>query len=222
MAFINDQMIFYHIPKTGGRWVTSAMKAGGVGTGRAHRLPGRHPRERIYFEVVGSPEPACWIVPQQHSTPDAMEEKYKTRRFQFCFVRRPVAWYRSFWCYRLRTKNIDLRFPPDHLWDADFERFLENVAAAYPNGFLTELYQHYVGADNTRMDFVGRQEHLADDLVEVLALAGRGVDEKALRALKPRNVSAADPKLGARAVAGWQTVHKIEAAEHWILETFYA
>ena len=32
----------------------------------------------------------------------AVSDEYKKDRFQFCFVRRPYEWYRSFWCHRVR------------------------------------------------------------------------------------------------------------------------
>ncbi len=206
MPHMNDRLLFYHIPKTGGRWVLGAMKMGGVlGVRRAPRIPGVHP--------LG--------LRRHHAAPEAVVDECKKNRFQFCFVRRPYEWYRSFWCYRVHTQHLDPAFPLDGLWDKDFESFLGNVLARYP-GFLTQVYQCFVGSDNTRMNFVGRQENLADDLVKALALAGEpGINEKRLRRLKPMNVSAGNPLFGGRAVANPSTIAKIETAESWVLETFY-
>lgn len=206
MPHMNDRLLFYHIPKTGGRWVLGAMKMGGVlGVRRALRIPGVHP--------LG--------LRRHHAVPDAVTDECKKNHFQFCFVRRPYEWYRSFWCYRVHTQHPDPNFSLDEFWDKDFESFLKNVLEGCP-GFLTQVYQCFVGSDNTRMNFVGRQENLGNDLVKALALAGEtGIDEKRLRRLKPMNVSAANPLFGDRAVADPATIAKIETAESWVLKTFY-
>jgi hypothetical protein len=224
---MNKKLLFYHIPKTGGRWVLSAMKAGGVmGLGRAPRLRNTSPL-------------GLW---GHHSTPVAMAPETKEGRFQFCFVRRPLDWYRSFWCFR--TKQLSLgetvllrhpgegprpptydgtrRFPPDDLWDEKFEVFVENILDAYPDGFLTAVYQCYVGPDNDWMNFVGRQESLVDDLIAALILAGEmGACEKRIRRRARVNTGAAEPCYGTQAVADPALVERIEKTERWVLETFY-
>lgn len=206
MPHMNDRLLFYHIPKTGGRWVLSAMKRGGVpGVGRAPRISGIvHP----------------FGLRRHHTTPLGISDEYKKSHFQFCFVRRPFEWYRSFWCYRMRTQDPDPHFPLDALWSDNFESFLENVLAVYPNGFLTQMYQYFVGPDNTWMDFVGRQENLQNDLVRAMALAGQDdVDEKRLRHLKPMNAGL--PHIMSQATVVPSMVERIEATESWVLKTFY-
>jgi hypothetical protein len=216
MAHMNDRFIFYHIPKTGGKWVLASMHRGGV------RGIMRAPKLRI--RPLG-----LW---GQHSTFAAMADEHKRARFQFCFVRRPFEWYRSFWAFRKKEAaasppprkqwRATFRFVVDGLMDDRFQTFLENVLCVYPDGLLTEIYQKYVGPDASWMDFVGRQENLQQDLIRAMDLAGEDVPrEWSLRRLKPMNVSAGAPEWGDQAVCRPEMRGKIEAAEHWILETFY-
>ncbi len=89
----------------------------------------------------------------------------------------------------------------------------------HPMGFLTKLFQCYVGPDNSWMNFVGRQERLVDDLVQALTLAGETIDEDALRNGPSRN--ATPPEFKDRAIVSDELAILVEQAEHWVLETFY-
>jgi hypothetical protein len=164
-----------------------------------------------------------------------MPEEEKVGKFQFCFVRRPFEWYRSFWCFRVKEEGAvvhpptkphwrkSFRFALDELWDNDFEKFIDNALTTYPEGFLTQIYQEYVGPDASWMDFVGRQENLKADLIHAMELCGETIiTESRLHRLKPMNKSAADPLWGDLAPVNPATVKRVEATEHWILETFYA
>jgi hypothetical protein len=215
MAYINDRMIFYHVPKTGGKWVAEAMlKCGlmdGVGEGR------------FFGEKEGKkPEGRPFALSRQHSTPTAMLDRFKEGRYQFCFVRRPFEWLRSFWCHRLRTgRKRKSHFPMDQCLDGDFSQFLRNVVRERP-GFIGQMYQCYVGPENNWMDFVGCYERLADDLVVALNQAGCEFDEDTLRSTPPVNVSAQNPEFGGQATAPAGLVKAVEQAESWVMETFYA
>jgi hypothetical protein len=55
-------------------------------------------------------------------------------------------------------------------------------------GFLTnEYYVPMVGPREQEIDFVGRYENLADDLVTALRLAGEDFNERELRSTPPVN-----------------------------------
>lgn len=153
-----------------------------------------------------------------HMTPASVLPEHKKGRFQFCFVRKPLDWYRSYYCFRLKH-GLSRRIALDFLWKDDFNAFLENVLRAYPDGFVTKVYQLYVGKKADQMDFVGRQESLGDDLCEALTLAGEEFDRERLLRLPPQNVT--DPEYGSHAVASPGMTAAVDAAEGWILETFY-
>lgn len=65
---------------------------------------------------------------------------------------------------------------------------MRNVIASRP-GFVSWLYRQYTAGEV--VDFVGKQERLADDLLEALKRMGERPDERLVRRLakKPQNVS---------------------------------
>ena len=121
-----------------------------------------------------------------------------------------VPWYCSYWAYRKIHKDWG-KFRMDRYWEDPFEQFVENLLKAHPEGLLTRMYRLYVDD----VHFVGRQENLEHDTLKALRMAGEQVDEAAVKATPPKNVSGGvecPPDLAAR----------IDKAESWILETFYA
>lgn len=205
MAAYTDKSVFYHIPKTGGTWVKEAMRRSGL---RYRRCKNRK---------VGHP----FGLKREHATPDVIVDEHKAGRFSFCFVRHPVGWLRSRWCYRVMTQVLDPKSPLSQIWDDSFRSFVVNVLERYSNGFVTELYQFYVGADADGVDFVGRQENLADDLVSALTLAGEDFDERALRAMKRINVASGNPEFGRLCVLDAGLELKVIDADRWVMDTFY-
>ena len=160
----NDCLAFIHVPKTGGSWVTEAMRVAGVECRPAERLYGS---ERfghlIHLEVPAD-------------------------RFRFGFVREPADWYRSFWCHRHTHQDWqeDEKMPLDALSRGSFPEFIERVTTELP-GYLTRLYEHYLGPPG-EIDFVGRYENLREDLIHALSEAG-DYHLDAVRQLDPVNAS---------------------------------
>lgn len=202
MAVRTAKVIFYQIPKTGGTWVRVAMRNAGL---RLNYCQGSDKHE---FDLR-----------RDHATPNVIHQRYKPSHFSFCFVRHPVNWYQSFWSYRMKTRRFwNRRFPPDRYWSDDFDKFVSNVLSAFPDGFVTALYQYYVDD----VDYVGRQETLADNLVEALHLGGETFDEVSLRATPPQNVVASDPKYGSQCHVSSTLREEIVKVERQVLERFYA
>jgi hypothetical protein len=215
---LHDDAIFLHVPKTGGMWVSAVLRDLGAVRCRvaskhadmdrvlncARRYPGR------YLEAVVKAGP-LW-------------QRRARAAFKFCFVRHPLAWYESYWAFtRARGWNAwgvngrgRQRWHPnallDGLGDDDFNRFVRNVLERCP-GYVTRLYGWYATPE---IDFVGKQEHLADDLAKVLRLIGRDFDERRLRA-EPR-VNTSDRSQ----TPAWDPVLKREVAstESAVLERF--
>ena len=205
MAVRTEKSIIYHIPKCGGTWVKVALQNAGLRYGATRNIAGPHP---FNLKVA-------------HATPDVVLPTAKVDRFGICFVRRPVPWYRSYWSFRSRKgARRDEKFPADGLWSDDFDEFVNNILDVYPRGFVTTLYQYYTGADCEKVDFVGRQEHLADDLVRALVQAGEVFDEAALRATPRQNRSLR--KWKRRCMLSKETQDRVASCERWVLDTFYA
>jgi len=205
MAIKTDKVIVYHIPKTGGTWVKKAMKAAGLRYRPTRNVSKSHP----------------WNLKKAHATPDIVVPRAREGRFAFTFVRRPAGWYRSYWCFRMRKgARRDEKFPADGLWSDSFDQFVSNVLDTFPGGFVTALYQSYVGESGQDLDFVGRQERLADDLVRALRMAGEDFNEDALRATPRANVSKA--RWMRQTGFSNATKRKLKEDERWVWETFYA
>lgn len=153
---------FLHIPKTGGSWVTSAIAAGGIPS-QPFLIDGDDPHGEL-----------------RHCP--------RSDLFRFAFVRHPEEYYGSFWRYKM-TVGWDFRNELEvRCHSTDFNVFVRNVLQAYP-GWCSGMFEDYVGLPENEIEFVGRQERLADDLVRALRAAGETFDEGALRACPPENVT---------------------------------
>ena len=118
--------------------------------------------------------------------------------FVFCFVRHPLRWYESYWKYQMKMGWIEYGTPGDpfdwHPWailrgirSDDFNTFVAELLEREP-GYVSRMYGWYVDGF---VDFVGRQERLAEDLVEALRRAGERFDVEAIRGAPRVNVSLA-------------------------------
>src|SRR3954466_5057152 len=154
-ALVGDRALFIHFPKTGGSWATHAMRGAGV--------------ELRPFTV-------------HHPTLEGLPG-YQDR-FRFGFVRHPLTWWQSYWRYRMERG-----WDPGHVVDSQaraeqFEAFAANVVERVP-GYLSEKYSEFLGPPEDEIEFIGRFEQLADDLVTALKLAGEPFDELLLRKRRP-------------------------------------
>ena len=157
--------VFLHVPKTGGSWVRDALLAAGI------------PRDE--YLVDGDQHADLSYCPHPE-------------RFKFAFVRHPLSLYRSYWRYKMGTygtSDWDVRNPFDVDCAATtFDAFVRNVLAKYP-GWCTQMFEDYTGPLHGQIEFVGRFERLADELVVALRLAGETFDETLLRQTPRTNVS---------------------------------
>jgi hypothetical protein len=162
----NDRFVFIHVPRTGGTWAALAMEAAGI---EAPRLSNDYHPTKGELDLEGL--------------------------FSFAFVREPVSWYASEWSYRrwLRTTGLEeMNHFYDPWLDLAFPDFVDRLIEEWP-GFLSGFYETFVGPPDDPIDFIGRFENLADDLVRALQLAGQDFDEDALRTFEPVNRSAPAP-----------------------------
>jgi hypothetical protein len=111
-------------------------------------------------------------------------------RFIGAFVRSPISWYRSYWAYR-RERGWQRQYPLDrHCASEDFEAFIRRAVTILP-GALDKIFALYVGPKEGPIDFIGRQESLAEDFRRFLHLAGEDVDTAALAPVHRVNATSA-------------------------------
>lgn len=116
MAFVFDDHIFYHIPKTGGTYVRKVLQSLDAG-----------------FKEIG----------HIHCSPLDIFGKAGDKK-SFCVVRHPLSWYESYYRYRVDNgwkpdHHIDVACRA-----GDFEGFIKNFIHFYRFGYVTSLYARYV------------------------------------------------------------------------------
>lgn len=186
--------VFLHLPKTGGSWVSQVLRECGL-VHRELRKPHKHlDAERV---LRAYPAGLCNRFGRIASRrlPRAAEPELP---FMFCFVRHPVRWYESWYKYashpQVGWKSFGRAGDPaawhpnamlNGLGADEFPEFVRRVIEGRP-GYVSEMYSWY---DRPGVRFVGRQERLSDDLVEVLRILDLDFDEELIRSFKPLHVS---------------------------------
>lgn len=212
--------IFLHVPKTGGSWVRDTLMDCDL---LAEEQPAFHVHAdmmRVMNKSLFGPDrqlqkfltgrrlekifrPLGWFASDV--------EEPELDRFTFCFVRHPLGWYESVWRAGLRTDQVSKiqekpekfaqarRDPRTREWHPynefrpcyreNFNDMMREMTAQCP-GYVSRLYASYA---TPRIDFVGKQESLADDLVRVLQQLNVDFDEGRLREKDRVNVSPSRP-----------------------------
>jgi len=117
-----DKYSFYHIPKTGGKYVLYCI----------NKIAKTRPHKGI------------------HSNP-LYNKKHKYNH-SMCVFRDPLDWYKSYFRYRIKngwkikkTNTYDGFHVLDiHCKAGTFEKFIENVIVYNINGYVTDLYLRYL------------------------------------------------------------------------------
>jgi len=160
---VMPRTIFFHIPKTGGRWVREVIKNAGI-------------YSRAYDQNFG------------HNIPFNCTDTFRIR---FCFVRNPIDWYRSFWSYRMRTgwQNSVI----DECQSPIFEEFVTLALKRSPAHVTQMYEMFIGTEDNPQIQWVGKQENLVNDLIDFLHKAGERFNEETIRATPAINTAGKFP-----------------------------
>lgn len=151
MPVLLNKGIFYHIPKTGGTFVTRLLK-----------LVSANP------SVYERPKKDILNLQNQHLTPDDLDESLKDKRFSFAFIREPISWYKSLFYQQVYDGWTVPNYAVTECKSVDFEEFVYKCLELYPNGLASEVYRRFLGENADKVDFVGRTERLRDDLCYAL------------------------------------------------------
>ena len=188
---------FLHIPKTGGSWVSEILKQQGL----IKKEIGYH--KHIDWTRVS-------YFPQSHtkllSKINFSFSKFFYPKKSFCFVRHPLKWYESWWKYCCQDSVHWKIFGSNKYWHPnyflhtcksyDFNEFVRKVFDSRP-GFVSEMYSQYA---HNEIDFIGKQENLADDLIYFLMQQEYSIKIEDIQKSPRQNVSVAqkikwDPQL---------------------------
>jgi hypothetical protein len=171
VRLLDSNALFLHIPKTGGSWVEKTLGEAGIRSEQPATIEG---------------------VTYRHCLVSMFRDRYP---FVFTFVRHPLRWYESWWKFQA---GIWREFEPG-VWHPqrtlekcradDFPEFIRNCMEHEP-GYVSRMYEWYVGpVGYEHVQFVGRHERLAEDLVRVLKLLGHDFDPCVVRQQPRVNVS---------------------------------
>lgn len=165
----DKNVMFLHIPKTGGRWVTEAIK-------------------RLDLKCVEVGLMHGYINPShdRYKYKDKTLAEWANECFVFSFVRHPFEWHRSYWAYTMGVRSVNKKnglefwekFEPNEVWhpthgicdcaSSEFELYLRKVIHKH-RGFVTNMFNRYLYRPNgKRIDYVGKQENLEEDFMFVL------------------------------------------------------
>ncbi|PSO78999.1 MAG: hypothetical protein BRC41_19550 [Cyanobacteria bacterium QH_9_48_43] len=180
---LKNGAIFLHIPKTGGSWVSRVLWECDL---VEKRLGYKHDDFRRALYPQNYQAQASRVIKR---LPSKVAEKVglkplkqnsrKSEEFPytFCFVRHPLSWYESFfkfqqslgWPYWGNENDYTETWHPNAmlngLGDQDFNQFVCNVIDKRP-GYVTEMYGWYTPPS---ISFVGKQENLVYDLIQILS-----------------------------------------------------
>jgi hypothetical protein len=195
-TFLTDKMVFIHVPKTGGTWVTQAVQAAGV--------------------TPYGPDPLGDQHYSAHGHAD-LADAGADGRLSVAFVRHPLDWWRSYWGHRMRAG-----WESDHAIDSvaasdDFNEFVERVVEHHP-GHFDGIVERFVGYPTPVVDFVGRFEHLLQDTFRALQLSGEQFSPRALQGHPREN---ANDYSRFPALYRPDLAIRLAAAEHRTIERFY-
>lgn len=154
LRFVHSNALLLLVPKTGSTWIRSKLDDLGIDV-----------------EYVGDP------AMRDHD----LLASYDRAQYSYigAFVRNPITWYRSYWAYRME-KGWRPQYPLDeHCASEDFETFVRKAVSVLP-GALGNIYRSYAGPPQAQIDFIGRQERLAQDFARFLRAIGEEFDESVL------------------------------------------
>lgn len=200
MALQMRNSIFFHVPKTGGTWVRQAIRNAGIPTNEIGPDLSKHSFNRLSNIF--------------HCAPGLVHsEGY----FTFAFVRNPLSYYQSYWSFKMRT-GADNIFDKAYM-DEDFLQFVRNVIEGHP-GWVSALYKKFLGPNADWVDYVGRQESLRKNLIQVLHLAGENFQEAAIYATNSLNEASSLKEWSAKCKYTSQIAKEVYAVEKEAIELY--
>jgi len=163
---ITDRVAFIHIPRTGGHWVEGAM----IGSG----LKCRASTDR---DLMKDPVAIHDVFPVTDYP----------GKLVFTFIRDPIAWLRSYWCYVQGAGINPESSVESFIGNLDLESFGEKILKEHP-GMASKSFEQYIKKAGTGL-YVGHTERLEEHLQQFLSGAKELYNSQVIKNLKPMNNS---------------------------------
>jgi hypothetical protein len=171
---IRNDLLYLHIPKTGGNWLTSVLERQGLvlsSIGHKHAT----------YDLV------CGLL-QSHNGKSLASKYLSANPTVFCVVRHPIKWYESWFRYQYSREWRDWGKQGDfYKWHVmsdlnsstsdDFNQFIYNVNSKTP-GYVSQLFAKYVNNSSAR---ALKNENLNEEFAEFLEQLGIGGNYDAVR-----------------------------------------
>lgn len=134
-----------------------------------------------YFEEAGM---ILDRTPLGHENGSQIPKKWaRDNPISFCFVRHPMRWLRSYWQCKQEVVLDRLGGPIDTIVDLSFNKFIDAVIDMLP-GYVTGFFAGYTDYCH----FVGKQETLRDDLVNLFRYARIPYNHSLMMSMENDNV----------------------------------
>lgn len=153
----------------------------------------------------------------QHARPNIGVPGHK---FGFCFVRNPLSWYQSRWAHHAKLDWWEDDCDLDRECKSNsFEEFVWCAVKKFP-ALLSQKYFDYCIDTPGKIQFIGKQENLASDLVYALRMAGEDFDVCKLLSTPKANVSSKIQKWKEKCIYTHELAQAVYESERWIFERF--
>jgi len=174
---LKNGLVYLHIPKTGGNWLTDILERQDLITGEIGH------KHATYDALISECLPEAGTLPVRLTG-------------YFCVVRHPLRWYESWFKYQTaRGWKTWGKAGKPHRWHVmtemnrnkavDFNDFMQLVNRNTP-GFVHQLYGSYTNGSNA---VILKNEPIAQDFTALCERSRLGIDQKAVLSAPPLGVS---------------------------------
>lgn len=204
---ILPRSVYFHIPKTGGTWTRHALKVA----------------VKDFLEDVRPPLTGHWYnLRLEHISPANAPKELLRDKFLFTFVRNPITWYQSTWAQRndCGWSDPDVLVIDRLFKGSEFNEFVLGCMERFPGGMLTRIYKEFTGEDLQRVDYIGKQENLRQDLITALTKAKEGFNAEIIKNMAQLNVISRRAGYGEKRKYRREVFEKLLEYEKWVFDSF--
>ena len=187
-VLLNNDFIFFHIPKTGGKFIDQILINNKL---YICRIGHRHSNYDHINPIINKKYIRFLQKNDRH-----IDIKLNHPLKFFCTIRDPITWYESWFKYNLKNNlasgkeegnylNWHILSPLTECNNENFNRYMYCINKTHP-GFVTYLFRSYI--INTKI-YIIRFENLIEDLEKFFVINKFNLNFEDLKNTPPINVS---------------------------------